>query len=189
MALVVVAGTGFAAFTATATVNGRANAASVGLDFTGTYTYACDYWYNIPGAPGNISVTAVSSPVTSISVTASNLTPGVYCTVAAAVENTGSVPENISVALETAGSNGMCTALELNCYTVFTWSGISNGGNIYWIGAPNYGTPTDVSNNFVTLQPGASFFDFYGVTIPEGSNDATPASAQFTLVYTASAGL
>jgi len=191
-------------------VNGSANAPSMGLkifalhplgrtDATpggnyflyqaalGTST-PCDGFYNIPNAPGNISFSGWSPDQTSVTLTASNLTPSVYCVVGLVLENTGSVPVTVSVAMYSAGFNGMCVAYQIDCYGVFTFSGIGTDGQIYWFGAPNFGTPTDYSANFVTLNPGGTYTDVIGVDLPPFSDDSTPSSAVFTLVYTASAG-
>lgn len=186
-AVIGMAGVGFSAFTATATVNGSASAATVEIKIVDTATFACDYFYNIVGAPGNVSFANENAQQTSISLNVANLTPGVYCTGGLVLENVGTVPVNLSVVFDTAGANNMCTAYALNCYGVFTWSGIGTDGYIYWIGAPNYGTPTDSNANFATLQPGGTFTEYIGVDISYDSTIA-PGPGSFTLVYTASAG-
>ncbi|HTP53986.1 MAG TPA: hypothetical protein VML94_03350 [Thermoplasmata archaeon] len=189
IAVVCMAGAGFSAFTAQAAVYGTANSATMDLQITDSATFGCFYFYNVPGAPGSIAVTGENAELTALTVVASNMTPSTYCYIGIALENTGSVAVNVSVALETAGAGGMCVADEVSCYGVFTYSGIGSDGTIYWVGAPNYGTPTYSNANFVTLSPGGTYIDYIGVDLPPGSTDASPASATFTVLYTATPGV
>ncbi len=188
LALIIVAGTGFAAFTATATVNGKASAGTVDLAITSTQDLGCYAFFGAqtPG-PGNISFSDLNEQRTSISLSVSNLTPSAFCEANVTLENTGSVPVNLSVALSTAGSNGVCAPEVYNCFEVFTLSGITEGV-IWFTNSPIGGTPTTSVANVVTLLPGGTFTDQVGVGIPPTSSDATPSSAAFTLTYTASAG-
>lgn len=182
------AGMGFAAFTATATVNGSASAATMGVAFTENATFACDYYYNHPGAPGNIAFSHENPAGNMITLTVANMTPGVYCVSGVVITNTGSVPVNMSVAFFTAGTNGMCSAYQNDCFGVFTTSGLGTDGSIWWIGQPNYGIVTDSYSNFATLAPGGTFTDYIGVDLPAGSTSA-PSVGTFQIVYTASAGI
>jgi hypothetical protein len=187
LALIIVAGTGFAAFTATATVNGRASAGTVSLAITSTELGGCGSFSTpIPGA-GNISFTDLNEQRTSVTLSVSNLTPSAYCWAYVTLENTGSVPVNLSVVLDTPGSNGVCATDALNCFTVFTLSGIDQG-TFWFSSSPNLGTPASSVSPITTLNPGGTYTDGIGVAIPTGSTDATPSSATFTLVYTGSAG-
>ena len=188
LALVIVAGTGFAAFTATATVNGKASAGSVDLAIVETYVGGCNAFYGAqaPG-PGNVTFTDLNEQETSVTLTVSNLTPSAFCVAAVTLENTGSVPVNLSVTLNTPGINGVCSNYGLNCYSVFTNSGIDQG--IVWFAdSPTGNTPTSSVSNIVTLSPGGTYTDDIGVEIPTGSTDATPSTATFSLVYTGTAG-
>jgi hypothetical protein len=189
IAVVCMAGVGFSAFTAQAAVNGTANTATMGLQITESSTYGCFYYYNVPGAPGSVVITGENAALTSLSFEVSNMTPSTYCFIVFDLVNTGSVAVNVSAQLETAGANGMCVADQISCYGVVTQSGIASDGSIYVIGAPNFGTPTYSSSNFVTLSPGAAFGEAVGVDLPPGSDNSTPASASFTIVYTATPGL
>ncbi len=188
LALIVVAGTGFAAFTATATVNGQASAGTVGLAITSTFILGCDAFDGAPvPGPGNITFSDLNEQQTSVTLTVSNLTPSAYCDAYLTLENTGSVPENLSVVLDTPGSNGVCAPSAINCFAVFTLSGIDQG-RFWFSDSPYTDTPTSAVSNLVTLAPGGTYTDAIGVAIPTGSTDATPSSAVFTLAYTASAG-
>ena len=188
LALIVVAGTGFAAFTATATVNGKATAGTVDLAITSTQTFGCYAFYGgtAPG-PGNISFSDLNEQRTSVTLTVSNLTPSAFCYANVTLENTGSVPVNLSVALSTAGSNGVCSAEAINCFEVFTLSGITQGV-VWFTYSPIGSTPTSSVSNIATLLPGGTYTDSIGVAIPPTATDATPSSAGFTIAYTASAG-
>ena len=141
------------------------------------------------GAPGAIVTAGENAVDTAISVVALNMTPSTYCVIGLVLENSGSVGVNVSVALLTAGANGMCVADQVSCYGVFTFSGVGSDGSIYWVGAPNAGTPTYSNANFVTLSPGGTYTDFIGIDLPPGSMDESPGSASFTILYTATAGL
>ena len=188
IAMVALAGTGFAAFTATATVNGRATAGTVGLAIVNTASLGCNAFYGAqyPG-PGNVTFSNLNEQETSITLTVTNLTPSAFCGADVELENTGSVPVNLSAALNTPGSGGVCSNYGTNCYSVFTLSGIDQG-IVYWAGSPNGLTPASSVSNIVTLSPGGTYTDLIGILIPSGSTDATPPSAVFSLVYTASAG-
>jgi hypothetical protein len=188
-AVIGLAGVGFSAFTATATVNGSASAATMSLKIVENGTFACDYYYNVPGAPGNISFSGENAGQTVIGLTVANMTPGVYCVGAIVLENAGSVPVNVSVAFSTAGANGMCSAYQLNCYGVFTTSGLGTDGSIWWVGQPNDGIVTDSYANFVTLSPGGTYLDLIGIDMPAGSTSAPGGGGAFSIVYTASAGI
>jgi len=191
VAVVGLAGVGFSAFTATATVNGYASAGSVSLQITETGTFSCFYLPDTPypyaPAPGNIAFSPIRDGGTEVSFNVSNLTPGVICNGGVLLVNEGSVPLNVSVSLFSAGFNGVCGAYQYNCYDVITYSGIQAGGHYWYSGSPTAGGPSDVSANFVTLAPGASVVDDLGVLIETGSTSA-PSSASFSLVYTGSAG-
>ena len=193
-AVLALAGVGFAAFTAQATVNGSASAASVDLQivsqssFATTCFYLPDTPYPYAAAPGNVSLATGEGFVSTATMTASNLTPGVGCFVYVTIENTGSVPENVSVALSTQGANGVCAAYAINCYDVISQSGIQASGLWYVIGSPTAPGPATVSTDFVTLPVGGTYSDYIGVLIATTSTSA-PASGTFTLTYTASAGI
>ena len=188
LALVLVAGAGFAAFTATATVNGKASAGSVDLAIVADHSLGCYAFFGAqsPG-PGNVSFTDLNEQRTSVTLTVSNLTPSAFCNANVTLENVGSVPVNLSVALNTAGSGGVCAAEAINCFEVYTLSGITEG-YVWFADSPTGSTPTSSVSNIATLAPGATYTDYIGIAIPSGSTDATPSSATFSLVYTASAG-
>ena len=191
IAVLAVAGAGFAAFTATATINGKATAGSVDLAIIQTSVGGCNSFYfaQYPG-PGNVTFSNLNAQKTAVTLTISNLTPSAYCGAFVKLENTGSVPANLSLALNTAGTNGVCPTnndAAINCYSITTLSGIDEG-QTYWYGSPYGDTPTTSISNIVTLAPGGTYTDLIGAEIPTGSTDATPASTTFTLVYTASAG-
>jgi len=185
IAVVSLAGVGFSAFTATATVNGSATAATMGLEIVQNYTTGCYSNLNTPGAPGNYSFANENAAQTTISLIASNLTPGINCRAYIELENVGSVPVNVSVAVNSPGVDGMCTPSAINCYDVYTASGIQLNGGICWSTSPDCGTPTASYSNWVTLSPGGTTWDVILVDIPFGSTDATPSGGAFSLVYTA----
>ncbi|HTP56013.1 MAG TPA: hypothetical protein VML53_05030 [Thermoplasmata archaeon] len=191
VAVVGLAGVGFSAFTATATVNGYATAGSVSLQITETGGYACFYLpdtpYGYASAPGNVSFSPIRDGGTEVSLNVSNLTPGVICSGLILLTNAGSVPLNVSVSLYTAGFNGVCGAYDYDCYDAITYSGIQASGHYWFGGSPTAGGPSDLSANFVTLAPGGSFVDDIGILIETGSTSA-PGAAAFSLVYTGSAG-
>jgi predicted ribosomally synthesized peptide with SipW-like signal peptide len=188
LALIIVAGSGFAAFTASATVNGKATAGTVGLAITATDVLGCYAFYGAqaPG-PGNISFSGLNEARNSVTLTTTNLTPSAFCDSTVTLENTGSVPENLSVVLNTPGANGVCAPEQQSCFEVYTVSGITEGW-VWWDSSPTGSTPTSSVTNIVTLAPGASYTDWLGVAIPPGANNGTPSSATFSLVYTATAG-
>jgi hypothetical protein len=188
IAVVCMAGVGFSAFTAQATVYGNASAATVGLQITETGTFGCFYFGHDVAAPGNIAFSGLSDGGTQITLTVSNLTPDDICEAGLVLENVGSQPLNVSIALNTPGANGVCGPYGFNCYDVYTYSGIQASGDFFFYGSPTEPTPTSYSANFTELNPGQSYTDYYGIDIPWGSTDATPASATFTLVYSASVG-
>ena len=183
--VVALAGVGFSAFTAQASVNAYASGATMGLEIISNSTSGCYYNLNTPGAPGSISFSGENAAMNSISLTVSNLAPGINCRAYVELENTGSVPVNVSVALLTPGSNGICTAYTINCFDVDTLSGIQAAGWQWWTGSPTAGSSSYSYGNFSTLNPGATVWDYIGVDIPFGSTDATPPAALFTLAYTA----
>lgn len=184
------AGVGFSAFTATAQVNGYAYGATMGLEIVSSFGADCgSLFHATPPGPGNFTFFGENVAMTSISASVTNLTPGVYCEGAIELQNTGSVPVNVSVVLETAGTNGICTAYAINCYDVESISGIEAAGWQWYSASPTAGHSAYVSANFTTLNPGATYWDWIASNIPPTSTSAsTPASGTFTLVYTASAG-
>ncbi|MGP8077871.1 MAG: hypothetical protein ACLQD8_08695 [Thermoplasmata archaeon] len=188
IAVVCMAGVGFSAFTAQATVYGNASAASVGLQIVQNYSFGCYYFGHAEAAPGSLSFTDLNEAQTAVSLNVANLTPDQICEATLTIENTGSQPLNVSIALNTPGSNGVCGPYGFNCFDVFTYSGIQASGDFWFDGSPTAPAPTAYSANFTYLNPGQSYQDFYGVDIPWGSNDTTPSSATFTLVYSASVG-
>ncbi|MFY9716979.1 MAG: hypothetical protein WAK40_03475 [Thermoplasmata archaeon] len=185
VAVVCLTGVGFSAFTAQAQVNGYASGASMGLEIVQNFTTGCYSNLNTPGAPGNYSFGAENAAKTSISLVASNLTPGINCRAYIELENTGSVPVNVSVALDTPGVDGICTAWSNDCFDVYTASGIQASGWIYWSGSPTAGTSSYAYSNWATLAPGGMVWDVILVDIPFGSDNGTPHAGAFSLVYTA----
>lgn len=188
IAVVCMAGVGFSAFTAQATVYGNASAAAVGLQITGTGSYGCFYFGHAEAAPGSLEFSGLTAGNTQVTLTVANLTPDDICNGYLTLENTGNQPLNVSITLNTPGSNGVCGPYGFNCFDVYTYSGIQASGDFYFVGSPTADTPTAYSQNFTLLNPGQSYTDYYGVDIPWGSTDATPSSATFTLVYSASVG-
>ncbi len=186
LALVIVAGTGFAAFTATATVNGKASAGSVDLAIVDAFPAGCGGFSGsqYPG-PGNYTFSNENEARTSISLTVTNLTPDAWCQGEIVLENVGSVPVNLSVTLNTPGSNGICAPDADNCTAVTTTSGIDEGWQLWYVSP----TPASTVTNFATLAPGALYYDYIAVGIAGGSTDVTPSTATFSLVYTGSAGV
>ena len=175
-AVLAMAGVGFSAFTATATVNGTAYAGSAELTVVQSHFLAtlCE-WYNFSFyTGGSITVTPVSSNVLSFSVT--NLVPGVRCFIGVNVTNVGSVPLSVTGALVPGA--GICSTGATNgCFDAGTW--------LYPIDAI-----TGVTSWLITpsLSPGAIFYDFVVVGIPPGFTSA-PTSASFSIVYTGTAGV
>jgi hypothetical protein len=204
IALLAVSGVGFAAFSATATVNGNVYAGTVGLQIVDTwatnggsvgYYVGCvdNFTGTVPyvPVPDNVSFGPVTNGGTQVQLTATNMTPSEDCEVAIELQNTGSVPEVVSVAVQTPGANGLCTPGALNCYDVATMSGISAQGWLVWACGPPCGSPHSVTSvtAFTTLNPGGTYIDVIEVDIPPGSGDLTPASGSFALQYTATAGI
>ncbi len=188
IAVVSMAGVGFSAFTAQATVYGNATAATLDLKIVneGLFSPECQYWLpGLPTAPASMKFVGLDPSETQITWDVANLTPNVLCNAWLVIENAGSIPVNLSVALNTPGSNGICTAWENNCYDINTISGIQANGWIYWLGSPTGGTSSYSYANVVTLDPGATYEDLLTVDIPPASDDSTPSSATFSLVYTA----
>lgn len=183
-AVLALSGVGFSMFTAQATVNGSATAATMGIQITahgvggGPSAYTCYSWPIEADqyAPGNFSFYGENAQMTSINAVASNLTPGVYCGGWVNVTNVGTVPVNLSVALEY--TTNICPAfVSHDCYDYSGWDNID---------------PAILGNTAVTnitlLMPGGTYHDFFVVGIVAGSDDSTPGSAYFTLAFTATAG-
>lgn len=190
-AVLSISGIGFAAFTATATVNGTASAGTMGLEIISAVGADCGSLFGAtaPGA-GNFTFFDLNPGHTSISARATNLTPGVYCEGGLELQNTGSVPVTVGVELSTPGLNGICTSYARNCYDVESLSGIEASGWQWYIGSPTAGTSSYGDANFATLNPGATYTDYLAVNLPELSTSAlTPSGATFTIVYTATAGV
>ena len=189
-ALVVLAasGVGFSAFTTTATVNGSATSASMGLEIVNSADIGCGSLYGaaVPG-PGNFTFYGLTAGMTQISVRATNLTPGVYCQGWIELENVGSVPVTVSVVVNTPGANGICTSYAYDCYDVESISGVEVTGWQWYTASPTAGTSAYASPNFATLAPGGVYYDYLASNIPHASTSA-PATGTFTLTYTSSAG-
>jgi hypothetical protein len=188
LAVVCMAGVGFSAFTATATVNGNASSASIGLEIQSEGTYGCFYFGHNVTAPGNISYSGLNAAQTEVTLNVANLTPDDICEAYLVLENSGSLPLNVSITLNTPGIDNLCAPYGSNCYDVFTYSGIQASGAFFYYGSPTEPAPTSFSANFTMLNPGQTYTDFYGVDIPAGSGDSTPTSTTFSLVYSASVG-
>lgn len=188
IAVLAVTGIGFAAFTATATVNGTASAGSVDLQITSVLASGCQGFNGATAGNATIAFSSIGGGGTSVSVTATNLTPAVACFGDLTLKNTGSVPLNLSVSLNTPGSNGVCVGGAIDCYDVDTYSGIEDSGWIAWCGPCSF-APLYSVTGFTTLNPGQSYSDAFLVSIPYHSDDGTPASGTFSLVYTGTAGI
>ena len=190
LAVICMAGVGFSAFSAQATVNGTATAGTVGLEIVSSAGLDCGSLFGaVPAPTAGLTFYDLSPEFTSISVKAANLTPGVYCEGALELENVGSVPVQVSVALNTPGLNGVCTSHTVNCFDVETLSGIEAAGFQWYTASPSAGTSCYAYADFTTLAPSGSIWDFVAVNIPPTStNPATPASSSFQIVYTASTG-
>ena len=86
--LLVSSGVGFAAFSATATVNGTASAASVGLVVTSV---------SLVGAPGYITVATTALPASIVEAWINNTPPQTLLNISIVIKNIGTVPlENIA---------------------------------------------------------------------------------------------
>jgi len=179
-AVIALVGIGFSALTASATVNGNATSGSASLTIVG---YGNNTAEGLPvcvtefGDPsvGNLTFSGENAIDTSINVAATNLTPGTYCDGYVLLENTGSIPLNLSSALTNLVN--ICPALGTDCYDVEDFSGISALGGV-------------LSVPYVTtLAPGATYNDTFFIGIPLGSDDGTPASGSFSLVFTGTAGV
>jgi hypothetical protein len=188
IAVVCMAGVGFSAFTAQATVYGNASAAQIGLAIESTASEGCFYFNQSVPAPGSLSFSGLNAAMTSVSMNVANLTPDQLCLASLTLENVGTQPLNVTITLNTPGVDGICTAFAYNCFDVLTLSGIDASGWFYFSSSPTGDTPTSVSSNFTELNPGQSFVDTYAVDIPAGSGDSTPSTGSFTLVYSATVG-
>jgi hypothetical protein len=186
-AVLALTGVGFSAFTASATVNGTATAATMGIQITayqvgppaGFITSNTCFTWPVPwyqDAPGNFTFYGENAAHTAISAAASNLTPGVYCGGWVVITNVGSVPVNLSAALVST-SNVCAPFVSYDCYDYSGWDGMDPAV---------FGTYS--ATNFTMLAPGASFTDFFVFGIPMGSDNGTPSTAALTLVFTASTG-
>lgn len=181
------AGVGFSAFTASATVYGTASAGTVSLVITETESFGCSGAYANGANNGSMAFSPVSEDGSSVSASVSNIVPGEFCDGLVVLENTGSVPFNVSVAFNTPGANGMCIWGERDCYDVNTLSGIQVSGWLAFCGPCNFSAEYSVTN-ITTLNPGQTYTDYVAVSIPQGADDGTPPTGSFSLVYTGSAG-
>jgi len=187
-AVLAMAGVGFSAFTASATVYGNVAAATVSIQISSVEIAGCYYLPNTPlgeqSAPGNLAFSPISASATSVTYNVSNLLPGVYCFGYVTLVSESSVPVNVSVALNTPGVSGVCSEAQSNCFDVVTASGLESSG--IWGFYSNTGYASSVTN-FVTLSPGATYTDVVSVAINTGSTYAA-ATGSYSIVYTASAG-
>lgn len=106
LAVAVCAGTGYAAFTASAYVNGTATAGTLGPLTWGSYS-AHGYGVDIVCSD---STGETSLPLDTLYLTASNLVPGTFCGYAADIANHGSLPATVTEQI-TSASGGLCGAL------------------------------------------------------------------------------
>ena len=122
-----------------------------------------------------------------MSLSVGNIVPGEFCEAQVVLVNAGSVPFNLSVVFNSPGANGMCVWGQKDCYDVNTNSGIQDSGWIALCGPCSFAPQYSVTN-VTTLSPGQTYTDYIDVSIPQGSDDGTPSTGSFSLVYTGSAG-
>ena len=186
MVIIGSSGVGFAAFSASDVVHGSATAVSVDLQITREVSGGCTL--NSGGAaPGTVEFSDLNAAATEVSLTVANMTLNTYCAAAIVLTNTGPEAVSLTSGILFLGQNGVCGPGQIDCYDVFTLSGIQASGLDCIAGSPTCGYSEEISVNFATLQPGQSFVETIGMTIPAGSDSSTPSSCAFDLVYEANA--
>ena len=173
-AAIAVAGIGFAAFTATATVNVVATGGTIGLEITDFAFYGCHFVTGAPG-PGTFDSASENAARTAVTFGVGNLTAGDYCQVKVFIMNTGTIPINVTAFLSEIA--GICAPAALNCYDAGDSWGLTAFGGIVSTVAPGEPFP-----------PGFVFTDLVSVGIPPGSVSAPP-SGVFSVNYVASSGI
>jgi hypothetical protein len=171
-AVLAVAGVGFAAFTASATVTGEASQGTVSLKITDFAFFGCHYVTGAP-APGTFDSASENAVDTVLSLKVGNLTPAAYCSVKVFIMNTGTVPINITAFLNE--TSGICPPGGLNCYDVYDSFGLSAFGGVT---SASLGAP---------IAPGVVINDLVSVGIPAGSVSAPPVGI-FSVYYLGTAG-
>lgn len=105
--LLVTVGTGFAAFTANAYVNGSARAGTLGPL---TWGPSPAYGGFAPNDVCTADVGATNAPSDTLFLTADNLAPGDICSFGDSLSNGGSLPATVSEKI-TSASGGLCAVL------------------------------------------------------------------------------
>lgn len=162
-----IAGVAFAAFTDTVTVNGSASRAVVNLEIVSANVEHHTY-------PGDIHFTDQSEANNAITLTVTNIVPGEYLNAWLTVKNTGTVHANLDVTMSNLG--GLVAVGGLNGYDVMGTSGLWAYGGTYNVVHVDH------------LNPGDTYTEKITVGIPGGSDDSTPSTGAFLIVFTASIG-
>lgn len=180
------AGVGFSAFTASATVTGSISAASAEIQFGSFLGHGCVYESNGATGPGSLTFSGLNPAATSINLDVQGINLGEYCDGAIQIMNSGTGPVTLTAGILFLGENGICGAGQTDCFDVVSASGIAASGYTCLNGSPTpCGTSAEVSTDFVTLSPGQTFTDDIGVAFAPGSDASSPTTGTFELVYIA----
>lgn len=173
VAIVAVGGIGFAAFTSSVTVNGSATVGTITLEF------ASNPYGTGSSTPSGATCTVGSyvGTVTTISIAASNLEPGQYCTFSLTVTNAGSLPAISESSSFSATSGTYCsTSGQINC--IWVQDNLASPIN------SETGTYTGSGTTTIPASGGTFTYTIY-TTLPSGSTDQT-TSLGFTISLTGS---
>lgn len=184
--VIALAGVGFSAFTASATVSGTISAGSAQIQFGNYLGHGCVYESNGAPGPGSLTFSGLNPAATSIDLGVQGINLGEYCDGALQITNTGTGPVTLTIGILFLGENGICAADQTNCFDVVSASGISASGYTCLNGSPTpCGTSAGISTDFATLTPGQTYTDDIGVAFAPGSGTSSPTSGAFELVYIA----
>jgi hypothetical protein len=171
VAIVAVGGIGFAAFTASVYVDGSGAAGSVALSFTSNpYGTAAS-----SPAGATCAIQSYGGSTGTITVAASNLEPGQYCTFTLSVQNVGTLPITSETSTYAYVSGSVCNSGgQMNCIWVSDGIGL------------NTETGTSGSDSTTIPVSGEYTYILY-VELPGGSTIQSTALS-FTITLTGSAG-
>jgi hypothetical protein len=167
VAVVAVGGIGFASFTATAYLNGSAQAGTIQLQWGADPVATPSATYVTCSAVVGETTTAGDT----LTVSASNLAPGDSCSFADSLNDVGSLPGT--------------TYAQLQAPTFA-------GGDSSWFATDTYGThsypPVESPLGPISIAPGApiAYTLTWGLNSGDASNQG--ASVSFTILFTATAG-
>jgi hypothetical protein len=170
VAVLAIAGTGFAAFTTSAYIQGNAQAGTLGPYVWGPYpthsasgTAVCSVTRGTTNYPGD-----------TLFLSAGNLGPDTQCTYADVLDNLGTLPGNTTAQI-TSASGGLCSVLDYQ--------------DLFFSPAVVIGSGGQVGATSNTVYPGPSLIWAGDITLPGSVGSAHQGqSCSFTVTLTGTAG-